>query len=148
MGQNLVRTPFTISKASNGATWLSADLATSTDWKTILSYSVPLGTAIEITPLNYHFGNYYATDTTTKITAGSTKLVKTNATGGETRELWAGANGIFKDIGDEFQKPRLKVSVMLEASQQLLVQVYNMGTTLDSVASDFFVECMQISEQI
>lgn len=146
--KGLVSSPFTISKNADGATWLSADLATSTDWKTILTYAVPLGTAIEIQPINYHFGEYNATDTTTQITAGLTRILKTNATGGETREVWAGSNAIFKDIGDEFQRPKLRVSVVVSASQKVKVEVQNLGTTLDSASSDYFIECLQYYEEI
>lgn len=146
--KGLVSAPFTISKNASGATWLSADLASSTEYVQILSYAVPLGTAIEVQPVNYHFGQYKATDTTTTITAGLTRILKTNATGGETREVWAGSNAIFKDIGDEFQRPKLRVPVVASASQKLVVEVYSLGTTLDSVASDYYIECLQYYEEI
>jgi hypothetical protein len=144
----LVKSPFTISKNSSGATWLSADLASSTLWNAILTYAVPLGVAVEVTPINYHFGAFYATDTTTQITAGNTRILKKNAAATETRELWAGPNKIFKDIGDELQRPKIRVPVVASASQQLVVEVQSLGTTLDSVASDFFIECMQYYEEI
>ena len=146
--KGLVKSPFTISKNSDGATWLSADLASSTAWTAILTYAVPLGTAVEVTPVNYHYGLFYATDTTTKITAGNTRILKKNAAGTESRELWSGPNAIFKDIGDEFQRPKIRVPVVASASQKLIVEVYNQGTTLDSVASDYFVESMQYYEEI
>lgn len=144
----LVKSPFTISKNSTGATWLSADLASSALWNAVLTYAVQLGTAVEVTPVNYHFGYFYATDTTTQITAGNTRILKKNAAGTETRELWSGPNAIFKDIGDEFQRPKIRVPVVASASQQIVVEVLSMGTTLDSVASDYFVECMQYYEEI
>jgi len=144
----LVKSPFTINKTTDGATWLSADLATSTLWNTILSYAVPLGQAVEIMPINYHFGQYKATDTTTVITAGTTKILKQNSNGAESREIWLGANGIFKDIGDKFQRPNINVPVMINASQKLVVQVYNLGVTLDSVASNYFIEAVQYYEEI
>jgi hypothetical protein len=145
---NLVKSPFTIDKTTDGAVFLTADLDSADEWKTMLSYAVPLGTAVEITPVNYIFGNLKATDTTTTITAGSTRILKQNANGTESREIWKGANGIFGDIGDIRKRPQLRVPVMINASQKLVVQVYSLGTTLDSVASDFQVECMQYYEEI
>jgi len=147
-GQGLVKSPFTIDKNSTGSTWLTADLATVATWTEILNYAVPLGMAIEITPVNYHFGTYKATDTTTQITAGNTRILKQNANGTESREIWSGANGIFKDIGDEFQRPKLRVPVVVNASQKLVVQVYSLGTTLDSAVSNFTIECVQYYEEI
>jgi len=146
--QGLVKSPFTIDKNSSASTWLTADLVSSTDWKQVLVYDVPLGVAIEITPVNYHFGDYNATDTTTAITAGNTRILKKNANGTESREIWSGANGIFKDIGDEFQRPKIRVPVVINASQKLAVEVYSLGTTLDSVASNYYVECVQYYEEI
>lgn len=147
-GQGLVKSPFTIDKNSTGSTWLTADLATVATWTEILNYAVPLGMAIEITPVNYHFGTYKCTDTTTAITAGNTRILKQNANGTESREIWSGANGIFKDIGDEFQRPKLRVPVVVNASQKLVVQVYSLGTTLDSAVSNFTIECVQYYEEI
>jgi len=147
-GQGLVKSPFTIDKNSTGSTWLSADLATVAVWTEILNYAVPLGMAIEITPVNYHFGSYKATDTTTAITAGTSRILKQNANGTESREIWSGANGIFKDIGDEFQRPKIRVPVVVNASQKIVVQVYSLGTTLDSAVSNYFVECIQYYEEI
>jgi hypothetical protein len=144
----LIRSPFTIDKNSTGSTWLSADLATATEWKTILTYAVPLGTAVELTPVNYHFGDYNATDTTTAITAGMTRIQKQNANGTESREIWSGANGIFKDIGDEFQRPKLRVPVMVNASEKVVVQVFNLGTTLDSASSNYYIEAIQYYNEI
>ena len=144
----LVKSPFTIDKNTDGSTWLSADLATSTDWKAILTYAVPLGMAVEITPVNYHFGDYNATDTTTAITAGMTRILKQNANGTESREIWAGANGIYKDIGDEFQRPKIRVPVVVNASQKIVVQVYSLGTTLDSASSNYYIEAVQYYEEI
>jgi hypothetical protein len=146
--KGLVKSPFTIDKTSTGSTFLTADLATAAAWTDILTYAVPLGMAIEITPVNYHFGSYKTTDTTTQITAGMTRVLKQNANYTESRELWSGANGIFKDIGDEFQRPKLRVPVVVNASQVLKVQVYSLGTTLDSIASNFFIECVQYYEEI
>jgi len=146
--KGLVKSPFTINKNADGATWLAADLTAEAAWNQILKYSVPLGTAIEITPINYHFGEYYATDGTTAISAGMSRLLKKNAAGTEVREIWKGANGIFKDIGDIRQRPSLRVPVVLSASQVLAVEVYNLGVILDSVASDYFIECMQYYEEI
>jgi len=146
--KGLVKSPFTINKNASGSTYLSADLTAEAAWNEILNYSVPLGTAIEIMPVNYHFGYYYATDTTTQITAGMTRLLKKNAAGTETRELWSGPNSIFKDIGDIRQRPNIRVPVVLSASQVLAVEVYNMGVDLDSVTSDYFIECMQYYEEI
>jgi len=144
----LVKSPFTIDKSSTGSTWLTADLATANAWTEVLSYAVPLGMAVEVTPVNYHFGSYKATDTTTTITAGQTRILKQNANATESRELWSGANGIFKDIGDEFQRPKLRVPVVVNASQKIVIQVYGLGTTLDSVASNFYLECIQYYEEI
>lgn len=145
--KGLVKSPFTISKNSDGSTWLSADTATSTNWFTILTYAVPLGTAIEITPVNYHFGVYKLTDGTA-ITGGNTRILKKNAAGTESRELWSGPNNIFKDIGDEFQRPKIRVPVVATASQKIVVDVYSLGNTLDSASSDYFIECMQYYEEI
>ena len=144
----LVKSPFTIDKNSTGSTWLTADLATSTSWTAVLSYAVPLGMAIEITPVNYHFGDYNATDTTTAITAGQTRILKQNANATESREIWSGANGIFKDIGDEFQRPKIRVPVVVNASQKIVVEVYSLGTTLDSASSNYYIECIQYYEEI
>lgn len=146
--KGIVKSPFTITKDSDNSTWLSADLTTQTYYQDILTYSVPLGVAIEVTPVNYHFGTFKATDTTTQITAGTTIIVKQNANGTESRELWAGENGIFKDIGDEFQRPKLRVGVVINASQKIKVQVSSLGTTLDSVASNYSIECLQYYEEI
>ena len=148
MAANLVKSPFTINKDSTGATWISADLATTTLFTDLLSYAVPLGTAIEITPQNYHYGSYFATDTTTTITAGRTRLVKQNANGTNSRELWLGPNSIYGDISDIRQRPNIRVPVILNASQVLKVQIISAGTTVDSVTSDYFVECQQVYEEI
>jgi hypothetical protein len=147
-GKGLVKSPFTISKTATGATWLSADLVSAASWQQILSYSVPLGTAIEITPVNYIYGLYLATDTSTVITAGLSRILKKNAAATESREIFSGPNRIFKDVGDEFQRPKVRVPVVASASQVLAVEVYSLGTTLDSVVSDFFIECMQYYEEI
>ena len=144
----LVKSPFTISSTTTGVTFFSADLDTSDAYQTILTYAVPLGVAVEITPVNWHFGFYYATDTTTAITAGQTKIEKQNANGTESRELWSGPNAIFKDIGDEFQRPKIRVPVVVNASQKLVVQVYSMGTTFDSASSNYYIECIQYYEEI
>jgi len=147
-GQGLVKSPFTIDKNSTGSTWVSADFATADSWTAILTYAVPLGMAIEITPVNYHFGDFNATDASTAITAGQTRILKQNANGTESREIWSGANGIFKDIGDEFQRPKIRVPVVVNASQKLVVQVYGMGVTFDSGSSNYYIECIQYYEEI
>jgi len=59
--QGLVKSPFTIEKNTDGVTYLTSDLDTADEWKTILTYAVPLGMAIEVTPVNYIFGEYYGT---------------------------------------------------------------------------------------
>ena len=146
--KGLVKSPFTIDKNMDGATWMTADLTAIAEWKTILSYAVPLGMAVEVTPVNYHFGDYKATDLTTQITAGMTRILKQNSNGTESREIWSGANGIFKDIGDEFQRPKIRTPVVVNASQKLVVQVYNLGVTLDSVASNYYLEAIQYYEEI
>ena len=148
MPANLVKSPFTINKDATGATWLSADLVSVATWTDVLSYAVPLGTAIEVTPQNYHYGDYNATDTTTTITAGRTRLLKQNANGTNTRELWLGPNSIFGDISDVRRRPSVRVPVILNASQVLKVQIISAGTTLDSASSDYFVECQQVYEEI
>ena len=144
----MVKSPFTIDKNTSGSTWMTADLVTEAAWNQIIQYAVPLGTAIEITPVNYHFGDYNATDTTTQITAGTTRILKKNANNTESREIWSGSNGIFKDIGDEFQRPKIRVPVIVNASQIITVEVYSLGTTLDSVASNYYLECVQYYEEI
>jgi hypothetical protein len=144
----LVKSPFTISSATTGVTFVSSDFATSSSWTTILTYAVPLGVAVEITPVNWHFGYYYATDTTTQITAGLTKIEKQNANGTESRELWSGPNKIFKDIGDVRQRPNLRVPVILNASEKLVVSVKSLVTTFDIGVSDYFIEAMQYYEQV
>ena len=146
--KGLVSSPFTIDKNASGATWIAADLATTTTWTQVLAYAVPLGTAIEIQPVNYHFGDYNATDTTTQITAGQTRILKKNANNTETREVWRGANGIFKDIGDYYQRPRIMIPVVVNASQQVTVEVYSLATTLDSASSNYYIECVQYYEEI
>jgi len=147
-GSGLVKSPFTIDKNSTGSTWVSADFTSADSWTTVLTYAVPLGMAIEITPVNYHFGDYNATDASTAITAGQTRILKQNANGTESREIWSGANGIFKDIGDEFQRPKIRVPVVVNASQKIVVQVYSMGTTFDSASSNYYIECIQYYEEI
>ena len=144
----LVKSPFTIDKNSTGSTWVTADFATTTTWTTILTYAVPLGMAIEITPVNYHFGDLNATDASTAITAGNTRILKQNANGTESREIWSGANGIFKDIGDEFQRPKIRVPVVVNASQKIVVQVYSLGVTFDTGSSNYYIECVQYYEEI
>ncbi len=146
-GKGLVKSPFTISKTASGATWLSANLATAASWQEILSYAVPLGTAVEITPVNYIFGVYKDTGASA-ITAGLTRILKKNAANTESRELFSGPNSIFKDIGDEFQRPKVRVPVVASASQKITVEVYSLGTTLSSTTSDFFIEAMQYYEEI
>lgn len=147
----LVKSPFTIDKNSTGSTYVSDDFATSTSWTDILNYAVPLGMAVEITPVNYHYGEYFGTGGITagdKITAGMTRILKQNANATESRELWSGSNGIFKDIGDEFQRPKLRVPVVVNASQKLVVQVKSLGTTLDISTSNYYIECIQYYEEI
>lgn len=147
----LVRSPFTIDKNTTGVTYVANDFATASTYTTILTYAVPLGMAVEITPQNYIFGQYFTTAGVTSgniITAGTTLILKANATGAETREIFKGSNAIFGSLGDELQRPRLKTSVLVNASQQLIVQVANMGTTLDVSVSNFFVEATQIYEEI
>ena len=73
---------------------------------------------------------------------------KKNAAATESRELWSGPNNIFKDIGDEFQRPKIRVPVVATASQKIVVEVYSLGNTLDSASSDYFIECMQYYEEI
>jgi len=143
----LVRSPFTITKVASGVTYLSSDLDTVNDWRDLLSYAVPLGMAIEITPVNYIFGKLLTTGSTA-ITAGLSRLLKQNANSTESRELWSGSNAIFKDIGDEFQRPKVRVPVVVSASQKLVWQVYGLGTTLDVSASDVSIECIQYYEEI
>ena len=151
-GQNgLVKSPFTIDKTADGVTYLGTDLATESDWNALLTYAVPLGVAIEITPVNYIFGQFYGTGGVTSgdiITGGLTRILKQNANGTESRELWKGANGIFKDIGDEWQRPKVRVPVVVNASQKIVVEVYGLGTTLDVSTSNFFIECVQYYEEI
>lgn len=147
----LVRSPFTINKTTTGVTYVAADFADASSWTTILTYAVPLGTAVEITPANYVFGLFYNTGGVTSgnvITGGLTRILKANATTNETREIWSGSNAIFGSLGDELQRPRLKTGVTVSASQQILVQVYNLGTTLDVSTSNFFIEAVQVYEQI
>lgn len=144
----LVKSPFTIEKSSDGSTWVSADFATAASWTTILTYAVPLGMAIEITPVNYLFGSYLATDASTQVTAGLTRVLKKNANGTESREIWSGANKIFKDLGDEFQRPKIRVPVVVNASQKIVVEVYSLGTTFDTASSNFYLETIQYYEEI
>ena len=144
----LVKSPFTIDKTTTGSTFMSADLASTTTWTEILNYAVPLGMAVEITPVNYHFGVFKATDTTTTITAGLARILKQNANATETRELWSGPTSIFYNIGDEFQRPKIRVPVVVNASQKLSVQVYSLGTTLDSICSNYLIEAIQYYEEI
>lgn len=145
--EQVIKSPFTINKNTSGVTYASSDIADSTNWETLLTYSVPLGVGIELTPANYFFADLKTTGATT-ITAGSSRLVKQNANATETRELWQGANGIFKDIGDEFQRPKLRIGATVSASEKLVFQIYNLGTTLDVSASNVYVECIQFYESI
>jgi len=147
MANGLVKSPFTIDKNTDGVTFLSADIVTATTWQTISSYDVPLGTAIEILPTNYHFGDLQTTGGTA-ITAGSARILKQNANGTESRELWQGSAAIFKDIGDKLQRPSINIPVVVNSSQKIVVQVINMGTTLDSVLSNYYIECQQVYEEI
>lgn len=147
----LTMSPFTIDKNTDGVTYLSSDLATSDDWKTILTYAVPLGMAIEVTPANYHFGEYFNTNGVTsgnKITAGMTRILKANNNISQSKEIWSGSNNIFYNIGDEFQRPKIRVPVVVNASQKLLVQVKSLGTTLDVSTSNYYIECVQYYEEI
>ena len=143
----LVKSPFTITKISSGVTYTGTDIDTSSRWEDLLSYDVPLGTAVEVTPVNYIFASLLTT-AAAAITAGYSRVIKTNAADTETRELWSGSNGIFKDIGDEFQRPKIRVPVVANSSQKLKFQVYALGTTLDVSASDVFIECVQYYEEI
>ncbi len=144
----LVQAPFTITKNSSGSTFLSGDLGNSATYQDVLVYAVPLGQAIKIEPFHYFFGFYYATDTTTKITAGTTRMQKCNSTRDENRTLWEGSNAIFKDVGDERQRPKLTIQVVLSASEKLAIQVANLATTLDQGVSDFHIQCWQVYQQI
>ena len=149
--KGLVRSPFTISKVTDGVTYVSADFATANSWTAVLTYAVPLGVAIQIDPVNYHFGQYFGTggvSSADKITAGLTRILKQNANGTETRELWSGPNAIFDTIGDKLKRPSINVPVVVNASQQLVVQVYGLGTTLDVSTSNYFIECVQYYEEI
>lgn len=143
----LVKSPFTISKLTSGVTYESTDFADAARWVDLLTYDVPLGTAVEVTPVNYLFADLKNTGATA-ITAGMSRLVKTNASETEERELWSGSNGIFKDIGDEFQRPKVRVPIIVNSSQKLKFQVYNLGTTLDVSASNVFIEAVQYYEEI
>jgi len=145
--KKIVKSPFTINRATTGVTFTAADFATANEWKQIMVYAVPLGVCLEVTPINYHFGDLKET-TTTKITAGMTRILKKNANSTEAREIWSGSNGIFKDIGDELQRPKIRVPVVVNASEQLIVEVYGLGTTLDVSASNYFVEAVQYYEEI
>jgi hypothetical protein len=147
MANGLVKSPFTIDKNTDGVTFLSADLVDVSVFTTIMSYDVPLGTAIEILPTNYHFGDLKTTGGTT-ISAGSSRILKQNANGTESRELWQGSNAIFKDIGDKLQRPSINIPVVVNSSQKIVVQVINLGTTLDSVSSNYYIECQQVYEEI
>jgi len=144
----LVKSPFTITKSTDGSTFLSADLADVSVFTDILVYAVPLGQAVRIEPFNYFYGFYYATDATTKITAGQTRILKANSNRTEQREVWLGVNSIFKDIGDKLQRPELRVPVTLNASQKLVVQVKSLGVSLDQGVSDFIIEATQFYEEI
>lgn len=149
--KGLVKSPFTIEKNAEGVTYLSSDLATAAEWKQLLSYSVPLGMAIEITPANYIFGEYYGTGGVTAgdvISGGLSRVLKKNANGTESREIWSGSNKIFGDLGDELKRPKLKVPVVVNASQKIVVEVYSLGTTLDVSTSNFFIEATQYYEEI
>lgn len=140
--KGLMKSPATITKISTGSTWLTADLSTASRWETILTFAVPLGLAYEVNPSNYFFANLDDT-AGTAVTGGYVRLVKANANQSNTIELWAGPSLIFKDIGDALQRPNIKVPVTVNASEVLLVQVYSLGTTLDSVTSDVYIEAMQ-----
>ena len=147
----LVKSPFTIEKNAEGVTYLTQDLASADEWKTVLTYAVPLGMAIEITPINYIFGEFYNTGGVAAgnvISAGLTRVLKSNANGTESREIWSGSNKIFGDLGDELKRPKLRVPVVVNASQRILVQVYGLGTTLDVSESNFFLEATQYYEEI
>lgn len=149
--QRIVKSPFTIEKNADGVTYLSSDLATASEWKQILSYSVPLGMAVEVTPANYIFGQYYGTGGVTAgdiIYGGLTRVLKKNANGTEAREIWLGSNQIFGDLGDELKRPKIKTPVMVNASQKITVEVYGLGTTLDVSTSNFFIEATQYYEEI
>lgn len=145
---NLVRTPFTISKSTDGVVYASTDIEDSTVASTLLTYSVPLGMAVQIAPENYVFGQYLNTSAAV-IAFGETIISKSNATGAESREIFRGSNGIFGNIGDEFKRPRLGVGVLVNASEKLIVQVVSVGAVdLDVSASNFFIQATQVYEQI
>ncbi|AKB79018.1 hypothetical protein MSHOH_2535 [Methanosarcina horonobensis HB-1 = JCM 15518] len=150
--QNKLKTsPFTISKLAEGATYLTSDLASADEWKDLLKYSVPLGMAVEITPINYVFGEFYTTAGTTSgniITGGMSRILKQNANGTESREIWSGSNKIFGELGDELKRPKLRVPVVVNASQKIVVQIYGLGATLDVSTSNFYIEATQYYEDI
>jgi hypothetical protein len=75
-------------------------------------------------------------------------MIKTNVNATDTRQFWSGPNSIFKDIGDIRQRPSISVPVLANASQKITVQVANMGTTLLSSVSDFFIEGVQFYEKV
>jgi hypothetical protein len=152
MQEGLVSAPFTLSKSTDDVAWMvNGDIDPSSNYETIFSYSVPLGTAIQILPRNYIFGFYYDTVASTEgnlIKTGETRLTKSNANGSDTRQFWAGQNNIFKDVGDVRQRPSITIPLLANASQKINVQIKGMGTTLDKDYSDFFIECIQFYEKI
>jgi len=147
MASPLIQSPATISKLTTGSTFVSADFATASSWTTILTFAVPLGVGYEITTQNYIFAVLKNTGGTA-ITAGDSRLIKANATQGQTIELWAGPNSIFKDIGDALQRPYVRVNITLNSSEVLLFQVYALGTTLDVSESNVYIEAKQVTQAI
>lgn len=140
MAQKLVESPFTITENTSGVT-TNSTVATASVWYEVAEYQVPLGMAILMDPTNYIFADIYDnTATPVEITSGTARLLKLNAPETEQVEIWAGPIAIFKDVGDERQRPRIKTSVLLNASEKLRLEVYSSSTAKGSNCT-FAIEC-------
>jgi len=135
----LVESPFTITETTSGVT-LNTVTAVASTWYEVAEYQVPLGMAVLIDPTNYVFASLFTEAATpVAITAGTARLIKLNAPETEMVEIWAGPIAIFKDVGDERQRPRLKTAVLLNSSEKLRLECYSTSTA-DGANCTFAIE--------
>jgi len=121
----LVSSPFTITESTSGVT-NSTTATTASVWGELHEYQVPLGMAVLLNPTNYLFVSPYSSAATpAAISSGTIRVLKKNAAETEVIEMWQGPIGIFKDVGDEQQRPRFKTEVLLNAAEKLTVEIYS-----------------------
>lgn len=143
----LVKSPRSITNQDSNIT--KADSTAST-WSSVFKYSVPLGTAFEMTPANYFHTTIKDTadNSITATAADLMRIMKANANETEKREIWRGPLTLFTgNVYDEFQRPKLRVPVLWNASQVILLDFY-CATAIDGTNASFVLEGMEYYEEI